>query len=130
MSVSIPTLGVAIVDHDHREAVKLIEQAQAAEDSQLAALMAKAATHLSEHFAREEALMDECGFFAANCHKEEHQRVLKEAHAVQTAGDAASIRAYLTRAFPDWLVSHANSMDQVTMTTYLSYLASHTAKAS
>ena len=133
MPISIPTLGVLVVDKDHQDAVTLIETAIASADNELAILLDKAAIHLADHFGREEALMDECGFFASHCHKEEHQRVLKEVVQIQilaAQGDLANVRTYLTQAFPDWLVQHANSMDTVTMMSYRTYLNSQKAVAS
>jgi hemerythrin len=132
MSVSIPILGIPVVDKDHQDTVALIETIKTCHDSELVAYMDKVAKHLAEHFAREEALMDECGFFASHCHKEEHQGVLKEAAQIQQAaisGDLESVRNYLTKLIPEWLVQHANSMDTVTMMTYQTYLKSHKAIA-
>lgn len=124
MQITVPVLGVAVVDEDHQAAVDLIEAAKACADSELGGLMHKAAKHLSEHFAREEALMDECGFFAAHCHKDEHHRVLAEADLIVQAADQGNVlpvRTYLTQVFPAWLVQHAESMDTVTMMSYRAF---------
>lgn len=125
MAIQIPVLGVAVVDQDHQDAVTLIEMAMTADESELAELLNKAAAHLAEHFRREEALMDECGFFAAHCHKAEHARVLDEVANVQEIAvrdDLAVVRHYLTSDFPAWLLEHASSMDTVTMASYRSFL--------
>ena len=69
--------------------------------------------------------MDECGYFAAHCHKDEHHRVLAEVQQIQSvaaAGDLDRVRAYLTEDFPAWLVQHAESMDTVTMMAYRSFV--------
>ena len=127
MTITLPVLNVAVVDQDHQAAVDLIQKAMTCPEADLAALMAEAATHLTEHFAREEAMMDECGFFAAHCHKDEHRRVLAEAGLVVQAadnGNLAQVRDYLTTDFPAWLVQHAESMDTVTMMSYRTYLNS------
>ena len=122
----LPVLGVAVIDKDHLDTVDLIAAAAGAADDRLPQLMDQAAHHLVQHFGREEALMDECGFFAAHCHKEEHQRVLAEAKHYQDAaalGQLDKVRTYLTQDFPAWLLQHAETMDTVTMMAYRSYAA-------
>ncbi len=124
MNLQIPMLGVPVIDQDHKDAASLIEMAEIAYDFELESLINKAAAHLAEHFSREEALMDECRFFAAHCHKAEHTRVLEEVAKLQqkaVLGDWSAVRQYLVSSFPAWLVEHASSMDTVTMTAYQSF---------
>ncbi len=74
--------------------------------------------HTREHFAREEAAMEECGFPAYAVHKAEHDRVLSEmsaeGRAFQQSGDIARLWAYVSDAIPAWFVQHIHSMDLVT----------------
>lgn len=114
-------LGVAFVDEDHKEAVALAAAAAGADDGALPGVVRRIVEHLHEHFAREEDMMDECGFFAAHCHKDEHRRVLSEADAVLAAmesGDLAGAREWATEGFPLWFRSHRDTMDLVTTRFY------------
>ena len=74
--------------------------------------------HTREHFAREEAAMEDAGFPAYAVHKAEHDRVLDElkaeARAFQARGDAARLSAYVCDTVPAWFVEHIQSMDLVT----------------
>jgi hemerythrin len=119
MNLNIPTLGVAAIDRDHRDAAELLEAA-AAPGADIKEMAARLLAHCREHFAREEALMAECGFFAAHCHAEEHRRVLAEAEAA-ALGREAEARDYVLGVFPRWLVEHAATMDTVTMSAWLAH---------
>ena len=121
----LPNLGVTAIDKDHQDTVDLINNAANASDPELGALMQAAFDHLTDHFAREEKLMDECNFFASHCHKDEHKRVLGEAYQFNQAaqrGNWVLVRAYLTDHFPTWLRQHADSMDTVTMAAYRAHI--------
>ena len=124
MPFSLPVLGVPIVDEDHLAAASLVDQACNCDDRDLPHILEHVALHLKEHFGREETMMDQCNFFAAHCHKDEHSRVLDEVVNVQassSAGDMATVRRYLTETFPAWLLLHANTMDTITMAAYRAF---------
>ncbi len=74
--------------------------------------------HTREHFAREEAAMEETGFPAYVVHKAEHDRVLDdlqaEARAFRDRNDAARLAANDREDLPTWFLQHIQSMDLVT----------------
>ncbi|MCG5239123.1 bacteriohemerythrin [Azospirillum doebereinerae] len=110
-------LGYAVMDRDHADSLDLWQAAKAAPAGALAGPFAAFANHLREHFAREEGLMKEKGFFALHCHSDEHARVLAgiasiEAELATGAEDRA--RYYLRYGFPDWFHNHLATMDRVT----------------
>jgi hemerythrin len=122
----IPQVALSFMNDDHHlEACLLNDLVEALEDhrgstwkgevlKRLHALLA----HTREHFAREEAAMEESGFPAYMVHKAEHDRVLDEfqaeARAFQEKSDAARLVAYVSRAVPAWFLQHIQSMDLVT----------------
>jgi hemerythrin len=115
-------LGVEFQDMDHQEFIALVTAASAADDSTLPAAMAALVSHTREHFAREETMMAECGFFAAHCHKDEHDRVLAEldeiAHAL-SEGDLTEAKDWLAYSAQSWFENHLATMDTVTARFYL-----------
>ena len=116
-AATIPTLGHAVMDRDHIDSVALLQAACDAPAGGMQAPFAAFATHLREHFARENALMAQHGFFALHCHKDEHTRVLNvvatmEAELAEDKEDRA--RKYVTLYFPDWFHTHLATMDRVT----------------
>ncbi|WP_049976202.1 bacteriohemerythrin [Azospirillum sp. B506] len=114
---NVPLLGYAVMDRDHVDSVALLQAACDAPDGQLQAPFAAFAKHLREHFARENALMTQHGFFALHCHKDEHARVLKMVATMEAEleeGDEARARLYVAEHFPDWFHTHLATMDRVT----------------
>lgn len=103
------------MDDDHEVAAAQINaMAEAALPARLEGLR-QFIDHCRHHFAREEAMMQETGFFAMGCHQGEHERVLAELETVRTkleAGDAQDV--YFTQSLPEWLMIHRNTMDFVT----------------
>ena len=73
---------IAFQDADHQEAVELMNAMQDCSDEELPALFKAHFEHLRAHFTREHELMERTGFFAYDCHAEEHMRVLKELQAL------------------------------------------------
>ncbi|MBP2299571.1 bacteriohemerythrin [Azospirillum picis] len=110
-------LGHAVMDRDHADSLGLWETARDAAAGELAAPFTAFARHLREHFARENALMTEHGFFALHCHKDEHSRVLAVLAALEAEleeGSEDRARKYLRFHFPDWFHTHLATMDRVT----------------
>jgi len=70
------------------------------------------------HFSYEEDLMRRTGFFAFNCHFEEHQRVRKELERVKkewkVSKDLKLLAEYLEKTFKPWISQHILTMDTVT----------------
>ncbi len=110
-------VGLGVIDADHEAFVRGLNAAEAASDADFPARVVELAAHTREHFAREEAIMDETGFFAAEMHKSEHGRVLAEVDAMAAklaAGDSAAVRAWVANDLPAWFLQHRSTMDAVT----------------
>jgi len=113
-------VGVAFVDTDHHEAVETMNRLAALAVTQpgsesLRAEFTGFLRHCEEHFAREEAMMREVGFFALEPHQGEHERVVAELRAVLADLDAGRDRRdYFTDALPQWFLDHRATMDFVT----------------
>lgn len=106
-------LGLAPMDHTHREFVELYNGLAAATDdsflSQLDALVA----HTDDHFAQENRWMAESGFPPLAIHRGEHERVLASLRSVReqaAAGELAGGRAAVAQ-LPEWFERHAATMD-------------------
>jgi len=111
-------LGDDAIDHDHREAVEMMNRIETADDGGVPALFAALVEHMHEHFARENALMLETHFPAHACHAGEHERVLTLLDGIAAevaAGRLASARDFAAAAGPAWFVDHRNTMDFVTV---------------
>lgn len=110
-------VGVAFIDADHEEFLDQLSAAAGATDADFPAHFEALARHTRDHFAREEALMDETGFFAVDVHKGEHRRVLAEVEHFADhlrRGNIAFARAFVIERLPDWFLQHRNTMDQAT----------------
>lgn len=108
-------VGVGFMDDDHAEAAAQINGLAAHSGAARIELMDHFIAHCRDHFAREEAMMEQTGFFALGCHKGEHTRMLAELGLVLArlrGGDEQD--EYFTRTLPGWLMVHRNTMDIVT----------------
>lgn len=108
-------VGVDFMDHDHTEAAAMINTLAASHGPERIAALEAFIAHCREHFAREEAMMEQTGFFALHCHRDEHGRVLAEFDVVLArlkGGDEQD--EYFDRTLPNWLINHRNTMDFVT----------------
>lgn len=108
-------VGVGFMDHDHTEAADMINVLAASHGAERIAALEAFIAHCRDHFAREEAMMAETGFFALHCHRDEHTRVLAEFDVVLArlkGGDEQD--EYFDRTLPGWLMNHRNTMDFVT----------------
>jgi hemerythrin len=108
-------VGVGFMDDDHAVAAGQINALAEAALPQRLDLLRHFIEHCREHFAREEAMMAKTGFFALGCHQGEHERVLAELTTVLTKLEAGNPQdSYFTKALPEWLMVHRNTMDAVT----------------
>jgi hemerythrin len=108
-------LGVGFVDHDHCEAVEMINRLAAATLPDRLSLARNFARHCVEHFAREEGMMVKTGFFALEPHRDEHRRVVAQLNEIIVsleAGDPCD--EYFTVDLPQWFLEHRATMDYVT----------------
>lgn len=108
-------VGVGFMDDDHAVAAGQINALAEAGPAERIELLRAFLDHCRHHFAREEEMMRQTGFFALGCHQGEHERVLAELEDVLAkleAGDAQD--GYFTKDLPNWLMIHRNTMDFVT----------------
>ncbi|MDA8230603.1 MAG: hemerythrin family protein [Magnetospirillum sp.] len=109
-------VGIGFMDHDHAETAALINAVAEAGPDQLPETFRRFLAHTEAHFAREETMMREVGFFAYGPHKGEHDRVLEDLRATAKTletGTAMDSRA-MAHDLADWLIGHRDSMDMVT----------------
>lgn len=106
-------LGFAPMDATHEEFLSLVDVLLAAPDAAVAEALAAVHAHTREHFAAEERWMDETGFPAAGCHRDEHAAVLASMEGVGrkvAAGDVEAARR-LARALTEWFPGHTDYLD-------------------
>ncbi len=88
------------------------------EDRKVDALFDRFLRDVEEHFAYEEDLMKKSHFFAYECHRGEHKRVLAELEEVkkrwQETRDREFLRRYFEETFKPWITEHILTMDTVT----------------
>ncbi|HSL57062.1 MAG TPA: bacteriohemerythrin [Acidimicrobiales bacterium] len=112
-------LGVETMDREHHELVVLlgrVARAIADDDasSALAALDALA-DHTVEHFASEEALMEEAAYPAISGHRVEHRRLLASVgrYRDDLAAGVGPSPALLVVLLSEWLGNHISGADRV-----------------
>lgn len=127
---SIPPVGLAFMDADHRgEASLLNELADAveriaggagdgADRAEVLRRFDALLAHTGEHFERENQAMIRTGFPALEIHRGEHDGVLAEMRSARDrfagGGPIDALRRYLLKTMPVWFVSHIETMDTVT----------------
>lgn len=108
-------VGVGFMDDDHAVAAAQINALAAADLPGRVVLLREFLDHCRHHFAREEEMMRQTGFFAYGCHQDEHERVLAELQAVLARLETGEAQdGYFAKDLPEWLTNHRNTMDFVT----------------
>ena len=106
-------LGYTAMDDTHREFVTLVDTLLTAPDTGLAQALDAFAAHAVAHFEQEDGWMRGTDFPAADCHIDEHAKVLASVREVQqelAAGNVVLARE-LAQALMDWFPGHADYMD-------------------
>ncbi|OYD53015.1 hemerythrin [Thauera propionica] len=106
-------LGYTAMDDTHREFVTLVDTLLTAPDAGLAQALDAFAAHAVAHFEQEDGWMRGTDFPAADCHIDEHAKVLASVREVQqelAAGNVVLVRE-LAQALVDWFPGHADYMD-------------------
>lgn len=109
------SVGVAAVDHEHRELIALVNEAHerlvrpgAAED-----LLGEIHARIAAHFALEERLMQEQRYDGYAEHKADHERLLDEIRDIMD--DYADNRVYdeqrFARRLAEWFSVHFQTHD-------------------
>lgn len=106
-------LGYGPMDAVHAEFDELVAGARFCPGVALHPALLRLQEHLLAHFGQEDGWMRETGFPAAECHIEEHGRVL--ASAAEVLAKVADGRIELGRSFADelalWFPGHADYLD-------------------
>lgn len=111
-------VGIDDIDREHHETVdRMNALANATDDETFTRQFLEFADHLREHFANEQKLMEDNGYFAQTPHMDEHRRILamidnmlKQANF----GDLDGARFYMEFEFPEWFLAHGATMDKMT----------------
>jgi len=116
----VPYEGMNLV---HRQEVQILNQLYDAlkknePEEKIEKLLRNFEEDLENHFSYEEDLMKRTGFFAYECHLEEHNRVRKEVKEVinqwKESKNNELLIEYFNETFKNWIVEHVLTMDTVT----------------
>jgi hemerythrin len=113
------SLGIAGVDHEHRELVALINQLLDHLEDQgnsdlVADELSEVYTKISAHFALEEHVMHEKRYDQLDDHKNDHERLLDDIRDMMDAFDSgvyASQRADFAERLQEWFGEHFRTKD-------------------
>ncbi|GAB6051698.1 hypothetical protein JCM17960_05180 [Magnetospira thiophila] len=113
-------LGHPQIDHDHRVLVDMLNRVESqievgASSGALEEVLVGLNKYVSEHFAREERIMEETGYSMIESHKGQHQRFTAKIKSLTEAyqSEPASVNLSQLHAFlSDWLLTHIQITDQ------------------
>jgi hemerythrin len=112
------SVGVAEVDHEHRELIELINTLHSALGTErggerVEAFLGEIFADISAHFALEERVMQERRYDAVAEHKGDHERLLDELRDIMDAqADGDSLDdARLGGVLADWFSRHFSTHD-------------------
>lgn len=101
------------MDATHREFVELLGRAETCDLESLPAAWRELVAHTEAHFAREDEWMRESGYHACECHRAQHDlvvRVMHEGQMLADRGDVQPVREMI-RELATWFPQHADAMD-------------------
>ena len=108
------SVGVPVLDSDHRALIDLINALYDGlefgdEPAKLDAVFERLVIYVDYHFAREERVMDACGYPGAETHREEHEKFAQDIHYIRDRhirGHETDVGQDLLNFLKDWLNSH------------------------
>lgn len=108
-------LGHGPIDAAHQEFVEVVNALAHCSPDTAAVCLQDLEAHIHSHFATEKAWMEKTDFPAAECHIDEHERVIdavQKVNAKLCLGELglADVRR-LAQALADWFPAHAAYMD-------------------
>ena len=116
----LPLVSLESMNMVHREELKLLntllEQINSNVDFEtLSKSLEELISHMQEHFASEETLMQEARYPSFRMHKGDHDKVLNEARYTEmewrNRKDVDALREYLQEELSTWLDQHIKAMD-------------------
>ncbi len=120
---SLPEVSYEGMNNVHRNEIQILNQLYDAlktnePEEKINKLLKNFEEDLEKHFSYEEDLMRRTGFFAYECHFEEHNRVRKEVKEFinrwKKNKNNKLLAEYLEETFKNWIVEHVLTMDTVT----------------
>jgi hemerythrin len=113
------SIGIAEVDHEHRELIGLINKlfsslVQAPGDPQIGAFLGEVHSRIAAHFALEEHVMLERRYGGFAAHKLEHESLLNEVREIMDAYDAGGylgVENDLAQSLETWFGRHFRTQD-------------------
>jgi hemerythrin len=109
--------GDAVIDETHKDFVECVNALARAGERDALRVLDAFLTHCDAHFGQEARWMEDLGFSAAQCHRDEHDTVLGTAREVRrrlAAGEGGvDLVQFLAAAVAQWFENHAASMDTV-----------------
>lgn len=111
-------VGWPAIDELHAECDALLAALAVAAESEQMRAIDLLFEHLLEHFGAEEALMQASGYARLDCHKREHDAVLRVVARVRPMVEAGDhdVARRLAAEFPQWFGVHAATMDSMLAT--------------
>jgi hemerythrin len=114
------SVGVAVIDDDHRKLVGMINELYDAMQAghgknTLGRILDDLVQYTKFHFAREEKFFAQTGYPAAVPHKQEHDALTRQVLDVQqkyAAGASATLSLDVLHFLKDWLIKHIQGSDQ------------------
>lgn len=112
-------VGNAFIDSDHQKLIKLINELHEAMalgrgKEVLGKTLSELIRYTQEHFKREEEHMQRAAYADYAAHKQEHDKLIKEAVALQTKfnGGNGMLSVQVSAFLRDWLVGHIMKVDK------------------
>ena len=108
------SVGVPLIDNDHRALIHLINRLHESVSAQdaydiLDSLLNRLLDYVDIHFMREERLMEACGYTEAVGHNEEHAAFIAHMHGLRNTVNAETTLSQigdLTEYLKNWLNHH------------------------
>jgi hemerythrin-like metal-binding protein len=111
-------LGVASVDHEHRELIALINRvhekmAEPGSDLTIAEYLGEIYARIAAHFALEERIMREAGYDQYPAHKADHERLLDDIRDIMDDYDDRRLynESQLAARLTSWFTDHFRTHD-------------------
>jgi hemerythrin-like metal-binding protein len=111
------SVGISVLDADHRQLIELINQLQEARDAHRGAavvqnVLAELGEHVREHFEREEALMARAGYPESEQHRSHHRRTTEQiAHFASLSRDGEEFPMQVLEFMKAWFSNHVICQD-------------------
>lgn len=111
----IPSVGIALIDEEHRHFVSLLDrfnEKRLPPGACVGDMLAEVLVYTETHFTNEEIVMRDAGYPLYHLHKEQHDLAEAEMHRLTADGvSEEEIRTVLGRFIRNWFLLHIQSAD-------------------